>query len=245
MLPPKPLTNCKVINITHSAFTVSKTTLGTHKSYTILQVHCKPDNFMSSSLFSIVVSVTATDEETFSSQSLRPHFIVNNLLSSTFYTVKLWSSNSHGDSDPNYISVTTLNVPDIAERKLKKSEEESSVVWLSAFISLTVIIIVFILTVMILKYHRRSITRYNSDTNAYHEEIDKSEWEEVGKDWKQENKTILDEANVKLSQSKFKFESSTHQLGMFKSETERLVVIESDKMPNKRTANISIRESVI
>ena len=70
----------------------------------------------------------------FLSKSVSPTFLVENLLPSTSYTVKVWTYNSNGASQPSYISTTTLNVPDIAERKLKETEEETSLVWLGVFV---------------------------------------------------------------------------------------------------------------
>ena len=82
---------------------------------------CKTSKDINTSMFSIIVSVSATGEETFFAKSSIPFFLITELLPSTCYTVKVWASNTHGNSDPNYITMTTLNVPDIAERKLKNT----------------------------------------------------------------------------------------------------------------------------
>ena len=79
-------------------------------------------------MFSIIVSVSATGEETFFAKSSIPFFLITELLPSTCYTVKVWASNTHGNSDPNYMTMTTLNVPDIAERKLKNNDHNKSMI---------------------------------------------------------------------------------------------------------------------
>ena len=116
---------------------------------------------INTSVFSIIVSISATGEETFFATSSSPFFLVTKQNPNTCYTVKVWASNKHGKSDPNYITMTTLNVPDIAERKLKKSESDKSLAWLCIFIGLTMTVILFIITVMSLKYCRKEgvITR--------------------------------------------------------------------------------------
>ena len=100
----------------------------------------------------------------FLSKSVSPTFLVENLLPSTSYTVKVWTYNSNGASQPSYISTTTLNVPDIAERKLKETEEETSLVWLGVFVGMAVV--VFVVAVMSLKILRHD-TIVISDTEEH------------------------------------------------------------------------------
>ena len=88
----------------------------------------------------------------FLSKSVSPTFLVENLLPSTSYTLKVWTYNSNGATQPSYISTTTLNVPDIAERKLKETEEETSLVWLGVFVGMPVLVVVFVVAVMSLDH---------------------------------------------------------------------------------------------
>ena len=90
----------------------------------------------------------------FLSKSVSHTFLVENLLPSTSYTLKVWTYNSNGASQPSYISTTTLNVSDIAERKLKETEEETSLVWLGVFVGMAVLVVVFVVAVMSLKILR-------------------------------------------------------------------------------------------
>ena len=102
----------------------------------------------------------------FLSKSVSPTFLVENLLPSTSYTVKVWTYNSNGASQPSYISTTTLNVPDIAERKLKETEEETSLVWVGVFVGMPVLVVVFVVAVMSLKILRHD-TIVISDTEEH------------------------------------------------------------------------------
>jgi len=153
LFPPPSPTNCLVRNITHSQFSVFCITTNSN-----------------SSMFSALVSVSSTGEETFFTKSFFPTFLVRELLPSTSYTVKVWASNANGNSEPNYITTTTLNVPDIAERKLKGSEEKP-VVWLFVFIGLTLTVIVFVISVMTFKLcrHERLVTNDTESHNIFHE----------------------------------------------------------------------------
>ena len=116
--------------------------------------------------FSASASVSSTGKEVFLSKSVSPTFLVENLLPSTSYTVKVWTYNSNGASQPSYISTTTLNVSDIAERKLKETEEETSLVWLGVFVGMPVLVVVFVVAVMSLKILRHD-TIVISDTEEH------------------------------------------------------------------------------
>ena len=139
--------------------------------FLLFQVFCKTVKDINTSMFSIIVSISATGEETFFAKSNSPFFLVTKQEPNTCYTVKVWASNRHGKSDPNYITMTTLNVPDIAERKLKNSESDKSLAWLCIFIGLSMTVILFIITVMSLKYCRKEgvLTRESETHTMYHE----------------------------------------------------------------------------
>ena len=71
--------------------------------------------------------------------------------------------------------MTTLNVPDIAERKLKNNDHDKSTIWLSVFIGLTVLVILFVITVMSLKFCRNEgLVTSDSDGHTMYHEIDNS-----------------------------------------------------------------------
>ena len=139
--------------------------------FLLFQVFCKTVKDINTLMFSIIVSISATGEETFFAKSSSPFFLVTKQEPNTCYTVKVWASNRHGKSDPNYITMTTLNVPDIAERKLKNSESDKSLAWLCIFIGLSMTVILFIITVMSLKYCRKEgvLTRESETHTMYHE----------------------------------------------------------------------------
>jgi hypothetical protein len=134
-------------------------------------VFCKNSKNINTSMFSIIVSKSSTGEETFFAKSSIPIFLIRDLLPSTSYTVKVWATNTHGNSDPNYITMTTRNVPDIAERKLKGSDHDRSLVWLCVFIGLTVTVIIFVITVMSLKLCKEDglVTSDSDRHTMYHE----------------------------------------------------------------------------
>ena len=141
--------------------------------FLLFQVFCKTVKDINTSMFSIIVSISATGEETFFAKSNSPFFLVTKQEPNTCYTVKVWASNRHGKSDPNYITMTTLNVPDIAERKLKNSESDKSLAWLCIFIGLSMTVILFIITVMSLKYCRKEgVLTMESETHTMYHEID-------------------------------------------------------------------------
>ena len=122
--------------------------------------------------FSVIVSISATGEETCYARSSSPVFLISKLEPSTGYTVKVWASNKHGNSDPNYLTTTTLNVPDIAERKLKGGGGEAgSLVWVMVFIGMAVLVLVFMVMVMTAKQCRkeRVIARETEDHTLYHQ----------------------------------------------------------------------------
>ena len=118
-----------------------------------------------------MVSISSTGEETFFTKSFFPTFLVRELLPSTSYTVKVWASNANGNSEPNYVTTTTLNVPDIAERKLKESEKENPLLWLFVFIGLTCTVIIFVIIVMSLKMcrHDSLVTSDSAGQNMFHQ----------------------------------------------------------------------------
>ena len=57
-------------------------------------------------------------------------------------------------------------MPDIAERKLKETEEETSLVWLGVFVGMAVLVVVFVVAVMSLKILRHD-TIVISDTEEH------------------------------------------------------------------------------
>ena len=60
----------------------------------------------------------------------------------------------------------TYNVSDITERKLKETEEETSLVWLGVFVGMAVLVVVFVVAVMSLKILRHD-TIVISDTEEH------------------------------------------------------------------------------
>ena len=140
--------------------------------FLLFQISCKTVRVTNTSEFSVIVSISATGEETSYARSSSPVFLISKLEPSTGYTVKVWASNKHGTSDPNYLTTTTLNVPDIAERKLKGGggEAEWGDVWVMVFIGMTVLVLVFIVTVMTAKHCREErVMAETEDHTLYHQ----------------------------------------------------------------------------
>ena len=215
------------------------------------------------------MSDSETNKETFSFQSSSPNFVVTKLVPSTCYTVKVWSSNTYGDSDPIYISVTTRNVPDMAERKLRNSENDNSLVWLSIFISLAVMITIFITTVSIVRYQRRTVARSQviNSNDKYYDETNNSEMDmgDVYVDYCQANhkrkgschsEAAFNTSNHKNADSEsieedeiFSRQDQQGVTGKCESYTKILEVFESDQSFKQTiyTANrkVNLRESVI
>jgi len=156
--PPQPPDNCILTNITHAQFTVMCSNSST-------LISSSSSSSGSSTYFYLTVTVSNSGEQVFSSHSQTSSFLVSDLVPSTSYTLKLWAQNSLGTSEPNYISTTTLNVPDTAERKYKNDTNTStSGMWLYVFLGLTVTVTALLLSLLTLSLHqRRSQRRHNQD----------------------------------------------------------------------------------
>jgi len=153
LLAPPPPDQCQAHNVTHSSF----------------QVSCLPPPPSASPIFSLTAILPPTGEVVHTSSSAtHPYFRVANLQAGTSYIVSIVAKNSNGDSEPVVLTVTTSNIPDMAERRLREgasANSPSSAGWWMLVLGLACSVIVTLVLVIVTAALRRN-TRRGQDTTS-------------------------------------------------------------------------------